>query len=114
MADGGVAIVSGRSKTKFLGVKEPDFSEAGSALADLIRRRILAAPGGRWNRTGRLLGSIATIENGGRISVIAGGDRLQRDELAQKFADEIIPTDLDEETRTAIAEAIFNSFKVEK
>ena len=61
------------------------------ACADRIRRDVRAAPGSRWQKTGKLLASIAADENGVSVS----GDRLQGDRVAQLFADECVndPTD---------------------
>ena len=100
--------------SKFLGVEEPDFSAVGDELADTIKERINSAPGDRWNKTGRLLNSITAVNTKDGMAVVAGSDRLQRDDLAQKFADEILTSDLDEETRAAIAKAIFGAFTVDK
>lgn len=101
-------------KPKFLRVAQPDFTDVGASLAETIKQRIRDAPGDRWRKTGRLLASISAVDRNGGVAVVAGGDRLQRDEVAQKFADEIIPADIGEATRAAIAEAVFAAFKVEK
>jgi hypothetical protein len=101
-------------KPKFLGIKEPDFASVGASLAETIKQRIRDAPGNRWNKTGRLLASISAVERNGGVAVVASSDRLQRDEVAQKFADEIIPADIGKATRDAIAKAVFAAFKVEK
>jgi hypothetical protein len=103
-----------KSEVETLDINEPDFGDAGKALAELIKRRIVSAPGNRWNKTGRLLRSIAAVERHDGVSVVATSDRLQRDEVAQLFADEILPGDIDASTRTAIAEAVFDAFKVNK
>lgn len=100
--------------TKFLGIEEPDFSAVGDALADLVKERIRSAPGDRWNKTGRLLNSITSVDTPNGMAVVAGSDRLQRDELAENFAEEILPQTLDEETRKEIAQAIFEAFTVNK
>jgi len=113
MEAGGAKVVS-KTKPKFLGIKEPDFTATGEALAELIKERIRSAPGNRWNKTGRLLASISSVEKKDGVVVVAGNDRLQRDETAQLFAQEVLPRDLDDETRAEIARAIFNAFTVEK
>lgn len=97
---------------KFLEIGQPDFTEAGDALVALIKRRIQSAPGGRWNKTGRLLNSIHAEVNKGRVVVVASGDRLQRDDLAEKFAAEILSdSSVDAATRGAIAVAVFGAIK---
>lgn len=101
-------------KPKFLRVVAPDFADVGDALVDEVKRRIRDAPGNRWNKTGHLLASIAAVKHKDGVAVVAASDRLQSDEVAQKFADEIIPDDISDETRLAIAQAIFAAFTVEK
>jgi hypothetical protein len=61
------------------------------ACAARVRADVAAAPGSRWNRTGKLLGSVAADGT----AVVVTADRLQRDETAQLFADECVkdPTD---------------------
>lgn len=99
---------------KFLGVEEPDFTEVGESLAESIKARIQAAPGNRWNRSGVLLNSISSVERNGSVAVVASGARLQHDKVAELFAAEILPAELDAKTRDEIARAIFDSFEVDQ
>ena len=96
-------------KADHIEAKETDLTPAAKAVADRIKRAIAAAPGTRWNKTGRLLGSIKA--NGEQV--VAAADRLKSDEVAARFADEIMPTDIDQKTHDAIAQAVYDSIKVE-
>jgi hypothetical protein len=58
------------------------------ALADELQDAIRLQPGSRWNRTGTLLAGIRS--NG--ADVVVPADHLTRDpELAQRFADDVMP-----------------------
>ena len=61
------------------------------ACADKIRRDVVAAPGNRWVKTGKLLASIDAQGS----TVVVSGDRLARTELGELFAAECVkdPTD---------------------
>lgn len=92
-----------------LTMSDPDLEPAAKAMAVRIKREIATAPGNRWNKTGKLLGSVRADGE----QVVVASDRLQRDELAERFSDEIVPADLDEATSDAIAQAVYDSIKVE-
>lgn len=57
------------------------------ALADRVKRDIDTQPGDRWNKSGRLRAAIAA--HGSQV-VVTAADRLGDDEVAQRFADEVL------------------------
>lgn len=91
-------------------IKLDEFPTDGiaEALAAELREAVERQPGAKWNRTGHLMRSIAASDD----AVSVASDRLQRDDLAEKFADEVMPADplndrrVQEATEKAVAEAI--------
>jgi len=81
------------------------------ACAARIRADVQSAPGNRWNKTGKLLRSIAADGS----AVVVTGDRLQRDELSRLFADECVndPTN-DEAFVKALDAAITKALEAKK
>lgn len=61
-------------------------SRLAEVCADKIKRDIQAQPGDRWHKSGQLLRSVRAEGT----AVVVTGDRLQRDETAQLFADECV------------------------
>lgn len=59
------------------------------AIAEVVKDAIEAQPGNRWNRTGHLKRGVRA--DGGGVSV--PGDRLASADVAQRFADEVMPSD---------------------
>jgi hypothetical protein len=96
-------------------LSELDLSGAAKAIATRIKRAIESAPSNRWLKTGSLLRSVKVVEGAdGNAAVVISNDRLKRDpELAQKFADEIMASDLDVKTRDAIAQAVHDALVTE-
>ena len=98
---------------KFLVIEQVLWNEVGKSMAETVKDRIRGA-GGRWNRTGKLLNSIKSIEKKGGQLIVTVSDRLERDETMEMFADEILKNYLDAEVQHEIAQAVFNAFKVQK
>lgn len=69
-----------------LTIEDWDLSGITDALAHELRQAVESQPGERWNRTGHLKASIQGTD--GAVTIAA--DRLQRDDLAQRFADEVM------------------------
>lgn len=92
-----------------------DLEEVADSLADQVKQSISSQPGDRWNKTGKLLGSIRSAASGdGTAAVVASADRLQDDELAQRFADEVLANDLDSHTRQVLERQLHQLFTVEE
>lgn len=79
---------------------KPSFEPAARAGADALRRAIAAQPGDKWDRTGHLASGLRASGD----SVTHPSDRLQRDELKQRFFDEVVPDDPTDDA--AVAKAI--------
>jgi hypothetical protein len=89
--------------------QEFDVEAVAESLEQLIRRNIQSAPGSRWKKTGTLLNSIRAVRN----EVVGGSGRLGNEHVVRMFADEILPADIDRQTRDVIAEQIHGMFTVE-
>lgn len=100
-----------KDDVRFLVIGQVLWKEVGKALAETVKERIRMA-GGRWNKTGKLLNSIESIDKKGGQLVVTVSDRLSRDETAEMFANEILTNLLDDEVQFEIAQAVFNAFKV--
>lgn len=96
-------------------IDQPNFEGVAEAIAERIRESIIAAPENRWNKTGALLRSIDVETHAdGSADVVVAGDRLQRPELAELFAQEVLTNPLfDGRVRDAIAEAVAHATVVE-
>ena len=96
-----------------ISLRQLDLSE----VADLIRKRIeerIGSPG-KWNRTGHLLRSLRTqTDKNGTAGLTIANDRLQRDEIALRFYEEIVPHDIDDATRQAIEAAFHEAVSIER
>jgi len=89
-------------------LEPPDLTKVSRVILKRIKERI--ASSGKWNNTGHLVRSLKAMEDG----VLVAGDRLERPELADKFFAEIIPHDIDEETRKALRKAALEALKIER
>ena len=99
------------AKTK---IKPLRLAPVAAAIAAKIKSAIGAAPGDRWDRTGKLLGSIRMVEAAsGSVAVAHAPDRLQHESLRQKFADECLPDPrTDMRVRNAIAKVVHDAITV--
>jgi len=86
-------------------------------VADKIRERIIRNIKniGKWNKTGHLLQSLKTqVDSSGKAAVTVANDRLNTDDLAQLFFDEIVPHDLDNDALEALGEAVKQALVTEE
>lgn len=67
-------------------VKEIDLKPVAEAIAANVRTAVASQPSDKWDKTGTLKNGITTDGE----SVVAPAGRLQRDDLAHKFADEVL------------------------
>jgi hypothetical protein len=86
-------------------VPTPELTEGpAAALALVVKQAIIAQPDSKWNRTGKLLSSVAVDGS----EVVTSTDRLQRDELVERFDREVMPFDVSDDRRVtqAIEDAV--------
>jgi hypothetical protein len=79
------------------------------AMALVVKDAIRSQPGSKWHRTGRLLGGIRA--DGGNVTGPSG--RLEGDDLAERFDDEVMPTVItaDRRVAAAIVKSVDDMFK---
>jgi hypothetical protein len=76
-----------------------DLEPVAEAIAADLKDVVRAQPGDKWHKTGHLVGNIKAEGT----DVTAPADRLQRDDLAQKFVDDVVPDDPTKRPRVAKA-----------
>lgn len=85
-------------------------------VAECIRVRIERAirASGKWHKTGHLLASLKAQAEKGAAGVSVASDRLENDEVAQKFFDEITPHDVDTATHNALQRALHDAVGIKR
>ena len=99
-------------KTK---IKPLRMAPIASAIVTRVKAAIVAAPKDRWDKTGRLLSSVRTVEAvNGAAAVAVAPDRLEDNRTRLLFADECLPDPTtDTRIRNAIAKTVRDAIGVE-
>jgi hypothetical protein len=86
--------------------------EPTKAMAEVVKDSIRRQPDNKWNKTGKLLSGIRVESS----AVVGPNDRLSRDEVAEKFNEEVLPDRVTDEKKVkdAINLAIDQALGVKK